>query len=109
MHDHLCTEANLPQPWPQSILTQPIDGMGGDEGKLHKRAFIALNDVKAAAMQGRARALPADSITRTSFFGAGKDKIAHAIVDGHPVKGIEFTSLEYSTAIQNYFGVPLTH
>lgn len=108
LYNTACTSANLTAPLPTGILTEPLEGLGKDGGKVHKRCFDLILSTRALALQRRARALPPEDSRRRSFFAASKDRFAHSLFQGHPSADISFSPLEFTTAIQNAFGLPCT-
>ena len=95
-------------PTPDPLFNDTPEGFGAQvPTKLHKKVFDTISRALADAMDRRARLLAFDDQRRMARLASSKDKFANSLLAGTPVAQAKFTSLEFETAVQCKFGVPV--
>ena len=97
--------ANPPQ---SAVFDRPDEGFGYRIGKVQKRAFDEIKDLRARGLELRAGKLPSADQRRMAFVFSNKDRYANSFGEGAPVRSIPFSNEEFRVAAQSRFGVPLT-
>jgi len=100
--------ALLPNQPPPCFLDEPIASWG-ESPKLQKRCFDIIRNMEFKVQEQRFRALEINDSRRIAFFANGQCKVAHALFQGHPDPNIKFSHLEYTSAVECYFGVPQSY
>ena len=108
LHGEALESAGLAANPPQSaVFDRPDEGFGYHIGKVQKRAFDEIKDLRARGLELRAGELPSADQRRMAFVFSAKDPFANSFGEGAPVRSIGFSNDEFRVAAQSRFGVPL--
>jgi hypothetical protein len=92
---------------PVSIFDGPIEGLGADISKLHKRVMEERDEFKSRDLSQRAASLPNTDPRRMAFFANSNDSFSQSLHSGLPVPNANFTNKQWSTTNALHFGVPI--
>jgi hypothetical protein len=92
---------------PASIFDGPIDGLGADMSKLHKRIMEERDEFRSRDLSQRAVNLPVTDPWRMVFFANSKYHISRSLHSSLPVPNVNFTNTQWSTTTALRFGVPI--
>jgi hypothetical protein len=92
---------------PVSIFDGPIEGIGADISKLHKRIMEECDDFRSRDISQRAANLPITDPCRMVFYANMEDPFSKSLFSSLPVPDILFTKTQWSTTMALHFGVPI--
>jgi hypothetical protein len=85
----------------------PIEGLGADISKVHKRIMEERDEFRSRDLSQRAANLPVTDPRRMAFYANSNDSFSKSVLSGLPVPSICFTHAQWSTAVALHFGVPI--
>jgi hypothetical protein len=82
---------------PVSIFDGPIEGLGADISKLHKRIMEERDEFRSRDLSQRAASLPITDLRRMAFFANSNDSLSKSLFSFLPVPNVNFTNTQWST------------
>jgi hypothetical protein len=107
----LC-EVNLESTFPlslqkTSIFDGPIEGLGADMSKLHKRIMEERDAFRSWDLSQRAASRPVTEPRRMVFYANSKDLFSKSLFSGLPLTRIHFANTQWRTTNALHFAVQI--